>query len=397
MLRILQISPTYYPAVRYGGPIRSVHSLASGLARRGHDVHVFTTNVDGDGTLDVPLGQPVAMDDVKVTYFDVPALRRLYWSPDMGSALRKAVPEFDVVHLQSLYLWPTSTAARVAERAKVPYMISPRGMLVNELVQRKSRWVKQAWLQLVERRSFARAQGVHVTTTLEAEEAAHFGFRMPEMFCVPNGVQYPAMHAPLSEGPFADIPKPYALFVGRINWKKGLDRLVRAWKHVPNLVLLIAGNDEERYRPKLQALAAAEGVATRLRFLGPVRDEHKWALYESASMFVLPSYSENFGNVVAEAMAMSCPVVVTPEVGLASLVREVGAGVVSDGDPITLGKAIRELQEKPLLRQQMGQQGRKAVTERLSPDAVAARMEAVYHHITRHSLAGLAHSPDPCD
>ena len=130
--------------------------------------------------------------------------------------------------------------------------------------------------------------------------------------------------------------RPYVLFLGRVNWKKGLDRLIPAMKEVPNADLLIAGNDEENYRPELEALARRHGVLDRVRFLGPVDDRKKWSLLASARILVLPSYSENFGNVVLEAMAAGCPVIVTPEVGIASLVQEAGCGVVAGGNPANL-------------------------------------------------------------
>ena len=116
--------------------------------------------------------------------------------------------------------------------------------------------------------------------------------------------------------------RPYVLFLGRLNWKKGLDRLIPAMEQVTNADLLIAGNDEENYRPELEALARRCGVADRVRFLGPVHGERKWELLSSAQILALPSYSENFGNVVLEAMAVGCAVIVTPEVGMASVVHE---------------------------------------------------------------------------
>ena len=97
-MKVLHVVPTYLPALRYGGPIHSVHGLCKALAARGHEVEVFTTNVDGPVDTDVPLGVPVDLDGVKVWYFPVPALRRLYWSPAMGEALQRRVKEFDVVH-----------------------------------------------------------------------------------------------------------------------------------------------------------------------------------------------------------------------------------------------------------------------------------------------------------
>src|ERR1700722_2540477 len=124
-LRILHVVPTYYPAVRYGGTIRSVHGLASALARRGHEVHVYTTSVDGANDLDVPLGRPVDLDGVAVHYFRVPALRRLFWAPALQHRVRERVAEFDVVHLHSVFLCPTWAGARAAARVGVPYVMSP--------------------------------------------------------------------------------------------------------------------------------------------------------------------------------------------------------------------------------------------------------------------------------
>src|SRR5512137_1024098 len=130
-MRLLHVVPTYLPAVRYGGPIHSVHGLCAALAARGHDVQVFTTNVDGPGNSAVPLGRPVDVDGVKVWYFPSRRLRRLYWSPAMGRMLKQEVGSFDLVHLHSVFLWPTWAAARAARGSSVPYVLSPRGMLVK--------------------------------------------------------------------------------------------------------------------------------------------------------------------------------------------------------------------------------------------------------------------------
>ena len=139
-MKILHVVPTYYPAVRYGGPIQSVHGLASALAAQGHDVHVYTTNADGDGMLPVPQNRPVQVDGVNVWYFETGVGRRIYRSPKMRQALATNVARFDIVHLHSVFLWPTSAAAQAARKVGVPYVLSPRGMLVKDLIRRKSRW-----------------------------------------------------------------------------------------------------------------------------------------------------------------------------------------------------------------------------------------------------------------
>src|ERR1700733_4801176 len=377
-MRILQIIPTYYPAVRYGGPIRSVHALSRSLVELGHEVHVFTSSMDGPTDLDVPLNRPVNLDGVAVHYFPAPWIRRLAWCPAMQAALKTQIADFDVLHLHAIFVWPTSMAARVAKSTGVPFVLSPRGMLGAEVIRRKSRLVKSAWIRLIETRTLRDAAAIHVTSELEAEEIRTLRLGFEKLRCIPNGLSCPTTYAPIEAGPFAALPRPYALFLSRISWKKGLDRLIKSWKEVPELSLVIAGNDEEDYLPRLRALAAAEGVSARLHFIGEISDQHKWALYENAALFVLPSYSENFGNVVAEAMAVGCPVIVTPEVGLASFVRESGAGLVANGEPALLAKAINELRCDEEKRKKFGAAGRHAVRMRLSWSAVATQLVELY-------------------
>jgi glycosyltransferase involved in cell wall biosynthesis len=387
-LRILQVAASYYPAVRYGGPIRSVHGLAAALAQRGHDVHVYTTNVDGDSRLDVPVDRPVVLDGVNVHYFpvsDLPALKRLCWSPALERRVRESIAEFDVLHTHAVFLLPMRAAARAAARAGVPYVITPRGMLIRDVLQRKSRWVKAAWINLVERTTLAQAAAVHATAEVEHTELQALGLPFRRVVCIPNGVEWPAAHAPLEQGPFAHLPERYVLFLSRISWKKGLDRLVTAWQWVPDMPLVIAGNDDENYRPRLEELAKSLGLADRVLFVGPASDAHKWALYQRAQLFVLPSYSENFGNVVAEAMAMGCPSLVTAEVGIAPLLESAGAGKVVSGVPQELAAEIGRLLADPPARREMGRRGAEAARAKLSWPGVAAQAEQLYYDVMRQT------------
>ncbi len=188
-MRILHVVPTYLPATRYGGTIHSIHGLCGALAARGHDVHVFTTSVDGRGDSAVPLGRPVDRDGVTVWYFPSRRLRRLYWSPPMATALRWDTASFDLVHLHSVFLWPTWAAARAARATGVPYLLSPHGMLVKDLFRARSRIAKTAWMSLVERGNLAHAAGIHVTSAVEALEVEKFGCRLAGRIVeVPNGV-----------------------------------------------------------------------------------------------------------------------------------------------------------------------------------------------------------------
>jgi glycosyltransferase involved in cell wall biosynthesis len=175
---------------------------------------------------------------------------------------------------------------------------------------------------------------------------------------------------------------PYVLFLGRINWKKGLDRLIESMPHAPRVRLIVAGNDEDGYQPALESLATRYGVLDRVAFAGPVYGADKAALIERARALVLPSYSENFGNVVLEAMAAGRPVVVSAAVGLSDLVRESGCGIVIDGGAEQLGTAIARLAADTSTGNEMGRRG-SAAAERYSWSSVAAQMEALYESVRR--------------
>jgi glycosyltransferase involved in cell wall biosynthesis len=383
-MRILHVSPYYLPAWRYGGPIRSVHGLCKGLADLGHDVHVFTTNVDGPGDSDVPLGEAVAVDGVEVWYFPSKTFRRLFWSPPLGAALARHVSSFDLLHLHTIYLWPATAAARAARRAGIPYLLAPRGMLVPSLIEGKSRYVKKAWIACFEKRNLAHAAMVHFTSSVEVEEAAKLGIVYRKSCVIPNGVDVDDLRG---AGDTSATPAPasaqgrFLLFIGRVNWEKGLDRLLAALPRISDCKLVIAGNDEEGYQRRLETTARELGVSDRVSFVGAVHGARKMELLTGASALVLPSYSENFGNVVLEAMAAGCPVVVTPEVGAAEIVRRTAAGVVLEGRPANLATGINELLARPDTLRQMGARGRAAVDAQFTWHAVARSTEGIYRRI----------------
>lgn len=384
-MRILHVVPTYLPATRYGGPIYSVHGLCKALVARGHEVHVFTTNVDGLGVSDVVVGKAVDLDGVKVWYFPSTFGRRLFFSPAMARAIERDLGGFDILHCHYVYSWPPSFAAWWARRLRVPYVLSPRGMLVDDLIRKKNRLIKTAWIELFERANIAGAATLHVTTGLEAKELRKLGFTLGCIDIIPNGIDAPGEGI---SNPYDRTPAPRILSLGRISWKKGLDRLIAAMVHVPTAELIIAGNDEEQYLDYLEACTKKCGVAHRVIFNGPVYGEAKWKLIRSCDVFAMPSYSENFGNVALEAMACGRPVIVTPEVGLAATISQIGAGLVVDGDPEAFGKALADLLSDDARRQRMGALGASAAASSFSWRGIAEQMEAVYLRKRRGTCEG---------
>ncbi|MCI5140783.1 MAG: glycosyltransferase, partial [Candidatus Electrothrix sp. ATG1] len=356
--------------------------LCRALAERGHTVEVYTTAVDGKENSRVELEKPMDVDGVQVTYFPSSLLRRLFWSPSMQQALEQNICQFDLVHLHTCFVWPVYAAAMAAQQAGVPYLFAPRGMLERGLIRRKSWLKKSLWIQCFGKKILSGAAALQVTTRREAEQIKALNLPVPHLVHIPNGIDPHEVQDGNENG--NGVAKRqwgkagYVLFLSRINWKKGLDRLIYAWGCGLDLPLVIAGNDEEQYTLKLMALAKEQGVGRHIHFIGQVAGAEKWALYKGAKLLVLPSYSENFGNVVLEAMAAGCPVLVTPEVGLADAVTAYGAGVVVEGKPEKLAAAITSLLNDKDALNRMGRQGMRAANEHFSWSAIAQKMETVY-------------------
>jgi glycosyltransferase involved in cell wall biosynthesis len=380
-VKLLHVVPTYLPAVRYGGPIFAVHGLCRALVERGHQVEVFTTSVDGLKDSDVPIGVPVSIEGVVVRYFQSRLLRRLFWSPPLAKALGNELSTFSLVHLHSVFLWPTAAAAGLARRENVPYVLSPRGMLVKDLIERRSRYAKSAWIELFEKRNLQRAAAIHVTSDVEAHELRRFGWSLPPVEVIPNGVD--ALSAGHEGTVSPDVRDAAAghplLFLGRLSWKKGLDRLLRALALTWEPKLAIVGTDDEAITPQLQQMAADLGIAHRVRFLSrTVLGADKEYLFASARAFVLPSYSENFGNTVLEAMQHGLAVITTPEVGASQIVLDAKAGLVTKGDADSLSGAIQHLWSSDAMARTMGEAGRHHVDRHFAWPMMAAKMEELY-------------------
>lgn len=385
-MRLLHVVPTYLPARRYGGPIVAVHGLCRALAARGHDVEVYTTSIDGPSDSAVPHHEPVVLDGVTVRYFASPRLRRLSYAPALDRALRGAMAGFDVAHLHSVFLWPTWRAARIARAANVPYVISPRGMLVKRLIASRSRWVKTAWIALIERSNIEHAAAVHATSDVERHELEQFGWKLRRMIVVPNVVGEVDERARTGT-PSPDIAalggeQPLVLFFGRLARVKGLDRLLCAFARTERGVLAIVGTDYENLAEELLQLADGLNIRHRMRLVTRiVSGADKEHVFAAARVLVLPSYSESFGNTVVEALQRGVPAIVTPEVGASEAVRQSGGGTVVDGGAEPLGAAIAALVDDPARAAAMGKAGRDYVQRHYGWQSVARQMEAFYEEV----------------
>jgi glycosyltransferase involved in cell wall biosynthesis len=258
-------------------------------------------------------------------------------------------------------------------------------MLVPELIRAKSSWTKRLWIRAFERQNLARSSGIHVTSSVEADGLSRAGLALAPVRIVPNGVDLPA----LSNRP----RRPRELvFLGRLSWKKNLGALIDALGLLPAVTLVVAGPDDEGLTPALRERATALGLGERVRFPGPLDAAEKSALLSQAACLVLPSLNENFGNVVLEAMAHACPVVVTPAVGAREVVEKGQAGAVArDTSAAALATALAGILDDPAAARAAGERGREYVAARLTWSVVAREMEGLYREaIERQATASRA-------
>jgi glycosyltransferase involved in cell wall biosynthesis len=342
----------------YGGPAVSVSQLATALGASGLDVALWAA----DGSVDTELLSP----DAKV--------HRL------RGGLREAAGAFapDAVHDNGLWLAHNHRIAEMARAIGLPRVVSTRGMLEPWAIRHKA-WKKQLAWRLYQRRDLDRAAALHATAEPEAANLAQFGFAAP-VSTIPNGVDIP----PLTVRPaLPECKARTALFLGRIYPVKGLPMLVEAWASVrpAGWRLVIAGPDEAGHKGVVERAARAAGLGDVVRFAGAVSGDAKHALLAGADLFVLPSHSESFGMVVAEALAHGKPVLTTTAVPWPAL-QSRGCGWRTAPSTEGLAAGLREACacDDDSLRQ-MGLAGRALVSETLGWDRIAAKFVTLYERL----------------
>lgn len=362
-----------------------VRQLAASLASIGVDVHVATTNDNGPRLLDVSLGQPVVENGATYWYFARQS--RFYTaSLPLASWLATHVRNFDVVHIHALFSFASMPASHYAHRDNVPYIVRPLGTLNEWGMTQRRPWLKKASFFLLESRIVKHAALMHYTSDAERDEASRWTNGALSVV-IPNAVS-DASSEPAAAGAFRarlglDGNRPIALFLSRLDEKKGLDLLIQAFaqlrQRMPEALLVIAGEGRADFVRTLHSQASALGIPERdIVWTGFLAGEGKRAAFADANVFVLPSYSENFGIAVAEAMAAGLPVVVSNQVAIHHDVAAAGAGRIVACEASAVCGALDAVLRETAVAKQMGQQGRELVRRKYSTAAVTRQVIDVY-------------------
>jgi glycosyltransferase involved in cell wall biosynthesis len=382
-LKVLHVIPGI--ARRYGGPSEVIRPLVTALNEvDGVRADVVTTDADGAGErlalADLPHGLPIRMFRRNVSE---------RWKVSLGlqNWLRQRAGDYDLLHIHALWSFATAAATRAARRRGVPYIVRPAGML-SEYTWQRHRWQKRAYWRLIERHNIEHATAFHATSDAEAAEIRAL---RPDahVFVIPNGVDDEAFDTPRADELLrtrmgaANSDLPIVLFLSRLHPKKGIvDRLLPAVSAMRSACrIAIAGGEDPHAPGHAQEICQAIdklGLGERVTTLGPVSPAERWAMFDGADVFVLPSHSENFGIVVAEAMARGCPVIVTDAVQSCEHVRAASAGDVVPDDVAALAAALERMISQPVLRRACGASGRNYAQEHFRWNQIATQICDLY-------------------
>jgi glycosyltransferase involved in cell wall biosynthesis len=305
---------------------------------------------------------------------------RAAFYPGFGAAISAAIQRDDcLVHDHGIWSQSNWAAAHAAQRARKPYVLSPRGMLEPWALEYKATKKRIAWM--LYQRDIVNNAALMVATS--AEECENIKKLLPKMpvAIVPNGVSWP----PVLQREFGlKHGSRRLLFMSRVHPKKNILGLVRAWHMVlnsgaaPDWVLQIAGPDELRHTAQVSELVEALGLSAKVELLGSVNEQSKAAVMGAAHALILPSFSENFGVVVAEGMAHGLPVIATTGTPWASLHQHDCGWWVEPSDT-ALADAISQCTSlSDQARTEMGQRGRRFARESFSWQGIGESMASVY-------------------
>lgn len=351
-----------------GGPSWSVPALCRGLAAAGLEVEVATP----EGPAEV--GLPAGVRALAATGVPLLAL------PSGGGALHAVIARQRLVHVHGAWRPFVHRVHAAARRLGVPIVSSLHGTLEPWALRHK-RVKKLAGWHLYQRRDVWAATALHATAERERQSLLRLGVPNP-VAVIPNPVEIPTL-SDLPERPRAAERRHRVLFLSRIHSVKGLDLLLEAWSRVrpPAWELIIAGTGEPDYCARLEEQVRRLGLAGEVSFPGHVEGAAKWALYRGSDLFVLPSRSENFGLVVAEALAAETPAISTDAAPWDQLPR-LGCGwcvpVSVEAIATALAEAVGVTDE---VRTAMGAKGRRFVEASFSVESVARQTQELYRWV----------------
>ncbi len=355
-----------------GGPAEVIPNLCRAQAEAGAEV--ILCSIDGENALQVD-----ALRDSTVDVHLFPASDNIIrYSAGMRDFLRRH-GDFDIVHNHGHWLWPNWAAAAAARRNSAGLVTTPHGTLVPGMLSR-ARVKKLAAWTLFDRRIVARADVIHALSEAELKGMAcklHGAAR--KAVVIPNGVNLPEVSGQNTAKSGGTL-----LFLSRVASIKGAIQLLTAWSVLapdfPDWRLKIVGPIDRELRAEIDRIM---GRVERVELTGPVYHDDRWAHYQNAAAFVLPTLGEGLPTVLLEAAAYRLPVITTPEANFSEL-SQAGGSVLCAPNPAAIEATLREFfAMSPEQRQSIGENGANLIRARYDWQSIAKNWLSAYESIVR--------------
>jgi glycosyltransferase involved in cell wall biosynthesis len=388
-VKILHVIPSVSPA--RGGTSRAILDMVRALRDSGMDAEIATTNDDGDNLLDAPLGKSTIYDRVPTYFFarfspQLPAVREFAFSGSFTTWLFQNISNYDLIHVHALFSYTSTVAMSIARLKGVPYITTPHGLLCEWSLQQSGQ-KKQAYLKLIERANLDFAGAIHVTCAQERDDVVALNLKSPTailpLALTEMPVKIPDAANLLRQSLNCPADEPIILFLARLHYKKGLEYLIPALGQLKDrrFTLVIAGTGTPAYEAKIRDILKTAGIENRTRMVGFVEGTQKDLLIQGADLFALTSHSENFGIAVLEALIVGTPVLLTPGVGLASVVIDNDLGYVADLNIDAIAQALDRHLSDPDRSKVMGERARQFAIANYNWDKIAVDLIRVYQSI----------------
>lgn len=321
-MKILMIMPSYKPANAYGGPVEALTNLAESIAALGHEVTVYTTNANGKKDLEVETGKEYNVENVKVIYFKRIIGGHISLSPTLLRKFSNEVIHFDVVHIHSWWNLVTMPAAWICLSKKIRPFISTRGTLTAYTFKHR-RTLPKLLVHWSKGKRLLEQSVLLFTSYREKEEALKF-VHAKEYDVLPNIHKFPPSYKELyTEQPYLKI-----IYLGRIDPVKNLEFLLRVvvdHLKIPYR-LIMAGDGDPQYKHQLMEIGNGKD---HIQWIGHIEGIEKYKRLAESDITVLPSHTENYGNVVLESLSQGTPVLISPNVGIKDFVTVHSLGWVA--------------------------------------------------------------------
>jgi glycosyltransferase involved in cell wall biosynthesis len=382
-VKVLHVIPSVAP--RDGGPSRAVVEMCRALGSQGVETLIASTDADGVRRLDVKTEQLVSYENVAAIFFARQWSEAFKYSRPLARWLGAHVAEFDVVHIHAIFSHACLAAAAACRKQGVPYIVRPLGTLDPWSMKQKP-WRKALFWQVSGKRMLQAAAAVHYTARAE-QSAAEESLGVNHGWVIPLGVETRASVRTDGEeirfDKLTELSHPYVLVLSRLHPKKALDILLDAFvsliqqQDFKEWRLVLAGEGPDEYVQALKDKVLAHGAEESVLFPGWLKGDEKDAFLRGASLLALPSYQENFGLCVMEALAVGVPVLLSPHVNLADQIEAASAGWISAVNKQAIETALAEALGCEDERSRRGQAG-KALSLDFSYELVASRLNEMY-------------------